>query len=232
MANAKIDAVTSSNYHFGVRISQEGKDVYSGPCKLDTVYAKLPKSGTFAIELEHGNPRGFAKMFHHFVASSSLIGIKAISPAKVDWYECALTGLNVPAKVIVTFDNPNAASIMLYALSIPTVVPGGWKDTNKDAGISLSNILHHSQESGIKRLCTEGTGGKRILTAKGTVTGAMIEQFNAAKKALTARAHEESSKPTKVVKTKVKAKAKDTKPKLTPEQAEQIRKAREDKPQS
>jgi hypothetical protein len=227
-------------YHFGVTIEQEGKKLYDGPCKLDTTFAKIPKTGIFSITMEHGNLRGFVKMFHHFVSASNLLGIKSISP-KTDWYECALTGKNVPAKVTVTFDNPHTARIMLYDLSIPTIVEGKWSDASKDSGMSLSRILHHSQRSGLEHLCEVGTSGKRILTASGGITGAMIEQFNTAKREIIARAGSESTKkPAKVTakgetkpkvktasKAEVKPKAKKDKPTLTPDQIAKIQAARE-----
>jgi len=224
-------------YHFGITIEQSGKKLYEGPCKLDTAFAKVPAEGTFSIAMEHGNLRGFARMFHHFVASANLLGIKSISP-KTDWYECALTGKNVPAKVTVTFDNPHAARIMLYDLSIPTIVEGKWSDTTEDSGISFSRILHHSQRSGLENLCEVGASGKRILTASGGITGRMIEQFNTAKREITARAGNESTKLAKKdtkarvkneskpkVKTTAKAK-KESKPVLSPEQIAKIQEAR------
>jgi len=230
----------TGTYPFEVTVEQAGNKLYSGPCKLDTAFAKIPKEGNFSITMEHGNLRGFARMFHHFVSSANLLGIKSISP-RIDWYEAALTGKGIPAKVTVTFDNPHTARIMLYDLSIPTIVEGKWSDTSKDAGISFSRILHHSQRSGLETLCEVGASGKRILTAKGGITGALIEQFNTAKREIVARAGTESTKkatkvtakvePKPKVKTAAKAEPKpkakkDTKPVLSPDQIKIIQDAR------
>ena len=212
---------------FGVAINAGGKELYSGACKLDAVFAKVPSEGVFTMTLEHSNKRGFAKMFSHFAAASANLGIKVVSPTNVDWYDCAVTGINIPAKVTVSFTNPFAARVLLYTLSIATLVPGKWADTTKDSSVAIGRILHHSQRQGLERLCNEGTGGKKILTTKGHVTSTLVEQFVEAR---TAILHGDI-KPIKVIKTKAKTgevKTKRTpKAKLTPEQAKTIIEARE-----